>query len=538
MIDGTSLQGSGSQVVSEWRAALGASSVVLDVPALEAAGTATFPTNASPAVLLFPQTRSQLQELIRIANAHAHPIYPVSTGKNWGYGSRVATSNGCALVDLSRMDQITAFDEALGYVTVQPGVTQRKLLDFLQARNSRLWIDATGSSPDCSLIGNAVERGFGHTPYGDHFANVCGFEVVLANGEVVRTGYSGFAGAKAGSVYRWGVGPSLDGMFSQSNFGIVTEMTIWLMPEPECFEAFFFQSGSEEALSGIVDALRPLRLNGTLRSAIHIGNDYKVLAGISQFPWGEKMPLEREQMNSLGAKMKFSRWSGSGALYGSKNQVKEAKRLVRAAMAGKVDKLQFLNDKTLSLASRFQQPYRWFTGIDLTRTLELLRPVYGLLKGIPTQQPLGSAYWRKRMPVPADPNPDRDRCGVIWLAPVAPMMGAQAVTLTELAERLLLKHGFEPQISITLLTERSLSCVISITYDREIEGEDEKATTCYRDLRDQMEQHGYYSYRLGVSSMPMRGVDPAYSQLLHTLKKAVDPNNILAPGRYSAGKAL
>jgi 4-cresol dehydrogenase (hydroxylating) len=435
------------------------------------------------------------------------------------------------------MNQITAFSEPLGYVTVQPGVTQQNLLDFLKERNSRLWIDATGSSPDCSLIGNVMERGFGHTPYGDHFANVCGFEVVLPDGELIRTGFSGLARAKAGSVYRWGVGPSLDGIFSQSNFGIVTEMTIWLMPEPDCFEAFFFQCDREGALSEIVDALRPLRLDGTLRSAIHIGNDYKVLAGISQFPWDETTPLSPERMKALRAKLKFSRWSGSGALYGTIAQINEAKRLVRAAVAGKVDKLQFLNDRTLSLAARFQRPYRWITGIDLTRTLDLLRPVYGLLKGVPTPQPLSSSYWRKRTPVPADPDPDRDRCGVIWFAPVAPMLGSEAVKLTQLAERLLLQHGFEPQISITLLTERSISCVISISYDRDVEGEDQKAMSCYQHLRSQMEQDGYYSYRLGSSSMPMQGVDPSYARLLRALKRTVDPNNILAPGRYSADQA-
>ena len=333
-------------------------------------------------------------------------------------------------------------------------------------------------------------------------------------------------------MYRWGVGPSLDGLFSQSNFGIVTEMTIWLMPAPACFQAFFFQSDSEKDLEHIVDALRPLRLDGTLRSAVHIGNDYKVLAGIGQFPWEEEIPLSRERMKAIGKKLKFSRWSGSGALYGTKNQVSEARRLVRAALSGKVKKLQFLDDRTLSIASRFKRPYRWFTGLDLTRTLELLRPVYGLLKGVPTTKTLGSAYWRKRMPVPADPDPDRDRCGVIWLSPVAPMKGGEATTLAAMAERILPAHGFEPLISITLLTERALACVISITYDRDIAGEDEKAMACYRELRQDLESAGYYSYRLGIGGMPMQGLDFAYGKLLQSIKNALDPGNILAPGRY------
>ena len=102
------------------------------------------------------------------------PVYPISSGKNWGYGSRVPAADGCILLDLGRMNRIVDFNEELAYVTVEPGVTQAQLYAFLRERGSNLWVDATGASPECSLIGNAVERGFGHTPYGDHFTNCCG----------------------------------------------------------------------------------------------------------------------------------------------------------------------------------------------------------------------------------------------------------------------------------------------------------------------------------------------------------------------------
>ena len=520
-------------VLAEWQDIVGQDNLISSPSSLSCAERTTFATCQRIPVILKPGDTQQIQEIIRVANRYGISLYPVSTGRNWGYGSSVPVADGCALLDLSRMNRVTDFNETLGYVTVEPGVTQGALFRFLREQNSKLWMDATGSSPNCSLIGNAVERGFGHTPYGDHFSHICGMRVVLPNGDVIGTGFAGIPLAKAASVYRWGVGPSLDGLFSQSSFGIVTSMTIWLMPAPACFEAFFFQADREESLAEIVEALRPLRLDGTIRSAVHIGNDYKVLAGISQFPWAEETPLTPERMIEFRRQLKFSRWSGSGALYGTRNQVREAKRLVRAALAGKVDRLRFLNDRTLAFASRFKTPYRWLTGLDLSRTLELLRPVYGLLKGVPTKEALGSVYWRKRIPVPPDPNPDRDRCGALWLAPVAPMLGAAAEVLVELAERTLLSYGFEPQVSITLLTERSMSCVVAINFDRDVPGEDEKAISCYRKLRDRLEEMGYYSYRLGISGMPMRGVDSAYASLLNSIKAALDPNHILAPGRYA-----
>jgi 4-cresol dehydrogenase (hydroxylating) len=522
-----------STALERWVEALGAAFVVTDTAQLRSAETATFQAKRTIPAILRPGTVGEVQAVVRIASETGTPIYPVSTGKNWGYGSGVPVRSNCVVIDLSRINKITDFSERLGYVAVQPGVTQSDLFSFLAEQKSKLWMDATGSSPECSLIGNAMERGFGHTPYGEHFAHVCNLEVVLANGDLIRTGFGNLPEPVAGHAYKWGFGPSLDGIFSQSNFGIVTGMTIWLMPAPEYFQAFFFQCEREEGISEAVEALRPLRMNGTLRSAVHIGNDYKVLAGIGQFPAGEQRPLLPERMKALRKELKFSRWSGSGGLYGTKIQVAEARRLVKLALAGKTEKLQFLDDRTLALAARFKRVYRMITGLDLTRTLELARPVFGLLKGVPTSKTLGSAYWRKSMAPPVDPNPDRDHCGLLWVAPVAPMEGAHAARLTQMVEDSLLRAGFEPQISFTLLTERSLACLVSISYDRDITGEDTRAMDCYLGLRRQLEAAGYYSYRLGIEDMESaRGGNSTYACLLRRIGGALDPNGILAPGRY------
>jgi 4-cresol dehydrogenase (hydroxylating) flavoprotein subunit len=523
-------------VMAKWAEVLGSSNVVEDSASLRSSETATFPTIQKVPVILRPGNTEDIQAVVRIANEFGHALYPVSSGKNWGYGSGVPVKSNCAVLDLSRLNRITDFSERLGYVTVQPGVTQRDLFTFLQKQKSGLWMDATGSSPYCSLIGNAMERGFGHTPYGDHFAHVCNLEAVLPNGDLIRTGYGSLTGPKANRVYKWGRGPSLDGLFSQSNFGIVTEMTIWLMPAPKYFQAFFFQCDREEGIAEAVEALRPLRMDGTLRSAVHIGNDYKVLAGIQQFPSQEQKPLMPDRMKELRREMKFSRWSGSGGLYGTRNQVAEGRRLLRAALAGKTDKLQFLDDRTLALAVRFQGVYKLVSGLDLKRTLELVRPVFGLMKGIPTIEIMGSVYWRKQMEVPADPDPDRDRCGLLWIAPVAPMEGVHASRLAVLAESSLLQAGFEPQITFTLLTERSLACLISIGYDRDVAGEDQRAMNCYSSLRGKLEAEGYYSYRLGIADMDTHldreGGQTGYGKLLQSIRDAVDPRGILAPGRY------
>jgi 4-cresol dehydrogenase (hydroxylating) len=527
----------------QWSEVVGPENVITDSSSLRTAETGTFATSHRIPAIVRPANRAEVQECVRLANRLGTPVYPISSGKNWGYGSSVPASDGCVLLDLGRMNRIVDFSEELGYVTVEPGVTQAQLYAFLQDRGSALWMDCTGASPECSLIGNTVERGFGHTPYGDHFAHSCGLEVVLPEGDVVETGFGRFASAKAAPLSRWGVGPALDGLFSQSNFGIVTRMTLWLMPAPEYFQAYYFRTESDEGLTALVDALRPLRMNGTIRSASHIANDYKVLSALQQYPWQEtagQTPLRGPLMEQFRRELKIGAWNGSGALYGTRTQVKEARRLLRRALKGKASRLEFLDDRKLRLASRFAKLYERLSGWNLTRMLAVLKPVFGLMKGIPTDHPLFSTYWRKRSVPPEAMHPDRDGCGLLWCSPVAPNDGHHAQKLTGLATELVLRHGFEPAISLTTLSDRTLACIISLAYDRDMPGEDERAMACHHDLLERLAANGYYSYRLSIGSMSTMSQPGAYADLLRNIKQTLDPNRILAPGRYvpeGVGKA-
>lgn len=134
---------------AEWIRALGRQWVITSGVELRDASTATFATQQVVPAILRPASREEVQDCVRIANRHGVALYPISSGKNWGYGSRVPASGDCALLDLSRLNRIVDFNEDLAYVTVEPGVTQRQLFDYLTTQKSRLWMDATGASPDC-----------------------------------------------------------------------------------------------------------------------------------------------------------------------------------------------------------------------------------------------------------------------------------------------------------------------------------------------------------------------------------------------------
>jgi len=79
--------------------------------------------------------------------------------------------------------------------------------------------------------------------------------------------------------------------------------------------------------------------------------------------------------------------------------------------------------------------------------------------------------------------------------------------------------------------------VVSISYDRQLAGEDQRAMECYRELLDRMTAAGFYSHRLGIQAKQLVDPTTAYGKLLMTLKNAIDPNHVLAPGRYLAPPA-
>jgi len=183
-----------------------------------------------------PASTEQVQQIVRIANRYRVPLYTISTGKNLGYGGSAPTLSGSVVLDLKRMNRILEVNEDNAYALVEPGVSYFDLYRYIKERKLKVWIDC----PDPgwgSVLGNAIDRGGGYTAanYRNHFDAHCGMEVVLPNGELLRTGMGAIPNATTWQMYKTGCGPWIDGVFSQGNLGIVTKMGFWLMPEPEAY---------------------------------------------------------------------------------------------------------------------------------------------------------------------------------------------------------------------------------------------------------------------------------------------------------------
>ena len=182
----------------------------------------------APSGAILPASVEEIRSVLGIANRYGLPLWTVSLGRNYAYGGAAPCLKGSMILDLNRMRAIEV-DAELAYAVVEPGVTYLDLYKFIQDKKYPLWIDC----PDPgwgSVLGNTLEHGIGYTPYGDHAGHQCGMEVVLADGEVVRTGLGAMEGNPAWPLYKYSFGPSLDGLFTQSNLGVVTKIGVWLMP--------------------------------------------------------------------------------------------------------------------------------------------------------------------------------------------------------------------------------------------------------------------------------------------------------------------
>ena len=124
-----------------------------------------------------------------------------------------------------------------------------------------------------SVVGNALENGATYLPTGSDMAAACGMEVVLPSGEVLRTGMGAMPGNRAWHVYKRSLGPSLDTLFMQSNFGIVTKMGVWLMPYPECYMPLWLRVWNDDDLPALVETLRALMLERTIENVPGLEHD-------------------------------------------------------------------------------------------------------------------------------------------------------------------------------------------------------------------------------------------------------------------------
>ena len=480
-----------------------------------------------------PGRVEEVQDVVRIANELKIPLYPISTGKNLGYGGSAPVYSGSVVLDLKRMNRILEVDEKQAYCLVEPGVSYFDLYRHLQGNNIRLWPDV----PDPgwgSLMGNALDRGAGYTSvqFRNHFDAHCGMEIVLPNGELVRTGMGALPGAKTWQMYKSGFGPWVDGIFSQSNYGVVTKMGFWLMPEPEAYLRGIVNVARYEELVPLVEIMTHLENTRVFSGYPDLASPLlgvPSLAGLHEFlingppqrDAGYAALVQRgaapQDYEPYGLKNQLPFWSLGLTFYGPEKVVRSQWEHVQERFSGALSGATF----------REREFYR----LPLTEA-QKKEVEYPALLGVPSLRTF-SIGARSKL------NPDNPTNGHMWFSPIIPRTGEAVLEANRVFRDASRELGLQMLTAFSLPIpswERSFIFIMafSIFRDPKINARNRAS---FRRLVEIAAEHGWGEYRTATSfyddvARVYSFNDHSLRRLHETLKDAIDPNGILSAGRY------
>lgn len=461
------------------------------------------PTEFIAGGFVAPNSVEEVQEVVRAASKFGVPLWPVSTGKNLAYGGAAPVVPGTVVLDLKRMNRILEVDDKLAYAIVEPGVSFFDLYRYFREHNHKLWMSVPGPGWG-GIIGNGLERGIGYGYYSDHFMSSAGLEVVLPNGELLRTGMGAMANSTTGPLVAGGYGPSVEGLFALSNYGVVTKMARHLFSEPEYYMSCEVNCSFDEGLEQIVEKLRPFKMDETIRNPVVIMNLEMVASFLSvREQWYQGTgAIPEEMLAQIQEKLKLGRWNASFALYGSEVKVNDSWR-------------------------RIQQAVKNISGIELNARAykggdEILHPRDQSQAGIPSLNEFGLVNWV-------------GSGGHIDISPMGPMTGEHVRKINEIVRNEIHQYGFDHLCGF-YCEARIFRYVNTLIFEKSDPERMKKVREMVSVLIQKLAEHGYADNRVHIAYMNQTAQTYDFNhhamlRFQNTIKDALDPRGIIAPGK-------
>ena len=496
------------EVVSRLTEVVGAGSIIVDRAGINEfkdkywfAGDETYAASA----VVQPDSAEQVQEIVAIANEFGVPVWPHGQGKNLGYGGPSPRVRGSIQIGFQKMNRVLEINDELAYAVVEPGVRWFDLYDALKAGGHALML----SVPDLgwgSVIGNSMDSGITYMPYGAEYMALCGMEVVLPDGSLLRTGHGAIPDSKAWHAYRRSLGPSLDQLFVQSNLGIVTRMGVWLKRKPEAYAPIMLSIGEDEDLGQAINVLRELRLAGhlegvptlypTLRAAVMLTDD------AVQTP---KRQLTGAEVRAIGERTGVGAWAARAAVWGDADIAGLKLAKIRAAW-------EAIPSGTM-VSPRVYSPAEYG---------EIELAAEKIQAGIPTLKAI-------------EMTPDH--VAHVGFSPVVPLTGSEVTYVVGQLRERILGAGLNFSGGIMVTGERSAVVVCGMQFDRTDAASVQNAYALAKRLVKDLGELGYGEYRAHLDFMDLAADqysfnDHAYRRFVERIKDAIDPNGILSPGRH------
>ncbi|MFD3496972.1 FAD-binding oxidoreductase [Streptomyces sp. NPDC058676] len=456
-------------------------------PAQAGANVSMFESRRVPAVIR-PTSPHQVPGIVRaFGDDEAPPLHAVSTGRNWGLGSREPTRHDAVRIELDGLDRIRDLDTRHGWAVIEPGVTQRQLAAELS--DTPRMLNVTASSGHSSVLGNALDRGVGLRR--QRTDDLVGLEVVLPDGEQIRVGWWPAKGTVT-APNPYGLGPSLLHLFTQSDYGIVTAGVIRLLPRPEV-QRVLRLTFDRDQLSSAVDELRRWHSQGLVHGVL------KIYDTTSSTTYGT---------SAQGGYLVHVPLGGTGE--------------VVAALTDTACRLADASGLFTSVARSDQEPpadddivsrvvQHGYAG-DVAHHEAMLRSAVGQ----------------------AAPRVDDHGGGWIFFLPLVPYTGRDVTAALRLLDQVHAETGIRPGATVNALDPDVIDLVVSLRFARTAD-ETARAHQALDLLYELFTEAGYLPYRLDVDhgEWTDRLTDPGALALTRRIRDVIDPHRVMAHGRYT-----
>ncbi len=442
------------------------------------------PEGAAEAVVS-PGSVEEVAHVVAWANDHGVAVTPVVANQNLG-GLAIPTYGGVVL-DLRRLDRILSSDEEAGVVVVEPGVTFAALAEHFRTSLPHHTYSWSFSPPETSVMANALLDGLGtlSNRYGAQGLWINGLEVVLADGTVARTGAWAVSDVPFGRAPL----PDLTGMFvnMQGTTGIVVKAALQVAPKPDLATRRVILAHDLESAFAV---MRTLGRSNTFDDVAAMTWPVAKLLFDAEGPL-VRHPDEPEAMVVVDM---------------SANTDKE--------MVGKLDVLETFHADAVRAGHDLDAPF------DMSYLVRLV-PRYAPLAEMPTTLEFMLGH-------PGG--------GLTWVGTYGPTARWEAGAREGC--RILEENGFPPIVVTRPMASGHFGVLRFIClFDRQDPADVERTRETMTAVAAKMLDFGYIPYktpRYAVDLMLERA-DPGFVQLLRTVKRTLDPNGILNPGRGGVG---
>jgi len=217
--------------------------------------------------VVFPESTEDVVKVVSYASGKNIPIYTRASGT--GHVGGCVPVNGGIMISMVRMNRILEISPSDGVAVTQPAVITGELQDAVR-KHGWYYPPDPASLKECSIGGNIATNAGGPRclKYGVTKQYVLGLEVVLPSGEILHTG---------GRCHKNSTGFDLTSLMigSEGMLGIVTEITVRLIPHPETRAML---GASFPDFTTAAAAVQAILDSGTLPSALEITDGFTMAA--------------------------------------------------------------------------------------------------------------------------------------------------------------------------------------------------------------------------------------------------------------------